>query len=52
VAGSTVGFLALMTYVLKGNPQAGLPLLNGGAIIGYLLTYLLVFQNLSFGITL
>ena len=52
VAGSTVGFFALMTYVLKGNPQAGLPLLNGGAIIGYLLTYLLVFQNLSFGIAL
>ena len=52
VAGSTIGFFALMTYVLKGNPQAGLPLLNGGAIIGYLLTYLLVFQNLSLGITL
>jgi presenilin-like A22 family membrane protease len=52
VAGSTVGFFALMTYVLKGNPQAGLPLLNGGAIIGYLLAYLLVFQNLSFGIVL
>ena len=52
VAGSTIGFFALMRYVMKGNPQAGLPLLNGGAIIGYLLTYLLVFQNLSFGITL
>ena len=52
VVGSTVGFFALMRYVLRGNPQAGLPLLNGGAIIGYLLTYLLVFQNLGFGITL
>jgi presenilin-like A22 family membrane protease len=38
--------------VLKGNPQAGLPLLNGGAIIGYVLAYLLVFQNFNFGISL
>jgi len=52
VAGSTVGFFALMSFVLKGNPQAGLPLLNGGAIIGFLLSYLLVFQNFSFGIAL
>ncbi len=52
VAGSAVGFFALMRFVLKGNPQAGLPLLNGGAMIGYLLTYLLVFQNLNFGIVL
>ncbi len=52
VIGSTVGFLVLMRYVMKGNPQAGLPLLNGGAIIGYGLAYLLVFQDLSFGIVL
>ena len=52
VAGSTAGFFALMHFVLKGNPQAGLPLLNGGAIIGYMLAYLLVFQELSFGIVI
>jgi len=34
--GTMVGFLALMGFVLKGNPQAGLPLLNGGAIAGFL----------------
>jgi presenilin-like A22 family membrane protease len=48
--GSCVGFFVLMGYVAKGRPQAGLPLLNGGAIIGFMLTYLLVFQDLSFGI--
>ncbi len=37
LAGSLVGFFALMRFVLKGNAQAGLPLLNGGAIAGFLL---------------
>lgn len=50
--GAIIGFFALMRYVMKGNPQAGLPLLNGGAIIGFGLAYLLVFQDLSFGIVL
>ncbi len=52
MAGAVVGFAVLMRFVLKGNPQAGLPLLNGGAIIGYVITYLAVFQNLSLGMTL
>ena len=34
--GSIVGFFILMIFVLSGRPQAGLPLLNGGAIVGYL----------------
>ena len=38
-----------MRYVATGRPQAGLPLLNGGAILGFLLTYLVVFQDLKFG---
>lgn len=50
--GSCVGFFLLMRYVMKGRPQAGLPLLNGGAIIGFMLAYLLVFQDLTFGIVL
>ncbi len=50
--GSVVGFGVLMRFVLKGNPQAGLPLLNGGAIIGYIVSYILVFGSLSLGITL
>ncbi|HET6399682.1 MAG TPA: presenilin family intramembrane aspartyl protease PSH [Candidatus Thermoplasmatota archaeon] len=35
--GTVAGYLVLMAFVLKGNPQAGLPLLNGGAITGFLL---------------
>jgi len=35
--GSLAGLIILMHYVNKGNPQAGLPLLNGGVIIGFLL---------------
>ena len=38
-----IGFVVLMRYVLKGNPQAGLPLLNGGALLGFLLSSLLVY---------
>ncbi len=34
--GTLVGYSVLITYVLRGNPQAGLPLLNGGAIVGFL----------------
>ena len=34
--GTLVGFGLLMGYVLKGRPQAGLPLLNGGSIVGFL----------------
>ena len=47
VIGSLVGFFALMRFVLKGNPQAGLPLLNGGALIGFLITNVLVFGYLN-----
>jgi len=43
VLGSLVGFIVLMRYVLKGNPQAGLPLLNGGALLGFVLSSLLVY---------
>jgi presenilin-like A22 family membrane protease len=33
--GTIVGFVALMVVVARGNPQAGLPFLNTGAILGY-----------------
>ena len=35
LAGALMGYLALMTYVARGKAQAGLPLLNGGAILGF-----------------
>jgi len=50
--GSLIGFAVLMTFVLKGRPQAGLPLLNGGAIVGYGIAYLLIYGSLSFGISM
>ena len=34
--GTLAGLLVLMSMVMKGKPHAGLPLLNGGAIGGYL----------------
>jgi presenilin-like A22 family membrane protease len=50
--GSLVGYALLMRLVDRGNAQAGLPLLNGGAIAGYILTYLLLFHDPTLGISL
>lgn len=36
MAGTIIGFIALSVLVMKGKPQAGLPFLNGGVILGYL----------------
>jgi len=47
--GSFIGYLLLMRLVYRGRPQAGLPLLNGGALLGFFITYLLVYQDLGFG---
>ncbi|MFA0821725.1 MAG: presenilin family intramembrane aspartyl protease PSH [Methanomethylovorans sp.] len=33
--GTLVGYSALMVFVMKGKPQAGLPFLNTGVILGY-----------------
>ncbi|MBS3782699.1 MAG: hypothetical protein KGY66_05445 [Candidatus Thermoplasmatota archaeon] len=49
IAGAVIGMIALTRFVLKGKPHAGLPLLNSGAILGYILTYFVIYQNLSFG---
>lgn len=40
--GSIIGFILLSYFVMKGKAQAGLPLLNGGTIIGFLIPYLLI----------
>jgi len=39
--GTQLGLLALLWLVARGRPQAGLPLLNGGAILGFLVGALL-----------
>ena len=36
LVGSLIGYSILMYYVGKGKAQAGLPLLNGGALLGYI----------------
>jgi presenilin-like A22 family membrane protease len=46
-----VGYAVLMRLVLRGNPQAGLPFLNGGALVGYAVVYLLLFHSLTLGLT-
>ena len=47
IVGTLVGFAFLMTFVMKGKPQAGLPLLCGGAIAGYLISSLVLFGELK-----
>jgi len=53
LVGGLLGYLALMTYVARGKAQAGLPLLNGGAILGYLIGGMLFLGSeiLSFNIS-
>lgn len=46
--GTLVGFGVLMAFVLRGNPQAGLPLLNGGAIAGFLVGLWLATGSIRF----
>ncbi|MFQ5837961.1 MAG: presenilin family intramembrane aspartyl protease PSH [Thermoplasmata archaeon] len=50
--GTLGGFALLMKLVLSGRPQAGLPLLNAGAIVGYLISYSAFYGDLTFGIVL
>ena len=42
LVGGLFGYAALMRFVAKGNAQPGLPLLNGGAILGYIITGIIV----------
>jgi len=42
VVGTQLGLIVLLWMVLKGRAHAGLPLLNGGAIAGYLVCALIV----------
>ena len=42
MVGTIAGLLGLMFLVMKGRPHAGLPLLNGGAITGYLVAALAI----------
>lgn len=47
IIGTLLGYLVLMIFVLRGRPQAGLPLLNGGALLGYLIPVLAIYRTLG-----
>lgn len=44
--GTILGFMLLMASVIKGKPQAGLPYLCSGAIMGYLVSSYLLYGEL------
>jgi len=44
--GTLIGFAVLMSVVIKGKPQAGLPYLCSGAILGYVVSSYLLFGEL------
>lgn len=52
ILGSLIGYGFLMRQAGTGNPQAGLPFLNGGALAGYIVAYLLVFHQWGLGFSL
>jgi len=45
--GGLAGYACLMRLVASGKPQAGLPLLNSGAILGYIAAYVIVYGTVS-----
>jgi len=46
MVGTLIGFAVLMSVVVKGKPQAGLPYLCSGAILGYVVSSYLLFGEL------
>jgi len=51
MVGTLFGFAVLVAFVVKGRPQAGLPFLCSGAILGYVVSSYLLFGGLV-GLTL
>jgi presenilin-like A22 family membrane protease len=46
ILGTLLGFALVMLSVVKGRPQAGLPYLCGGALLGYIISSYLLFGGL------
>lgn len=49
ILGTFLGFAVLMTLVMKGKPQAGLPFLNCGVILGYVVGSLIAGSSILGG---
>jgi presenilin-like A22 family membrane protease len=47
IIGTLIGFVFLMNYVIKGKPQAGLPFLCGGAILGFIISSIIFFGEVK-----
>jgi presenilin-like A22 family membrane protease len=45
--GTLVGFIVLSVFVARGRPQAGLPFLCSGAILGYVVSSLILLGHLA-----
>jgi len=45
--GTLIGFIVLSIFVARGKPQAGLPFLCSGAILGYVVSSLILLQHLA-----
>ncbi|MCU0799424.1 MAG: presenilin family intramembrane aspartyl protease, partial [Candidatus Thermoplasmatota archaeon] len=48
LAGMLMGYAVLIGFVLKGKAHAGLPPLNGGSILMFLLGHLLIYGTFVF----
>ena len=47
ILGTLVGFVVLSAFVASGRPQAGLPFLCGGAILGYVVSSYILLGHLA-----
>ena len=50
IAGAFMGYLLLLHFVFKGKAQAGLPFLNTGAILAYIISSYLLTGNPLYGV--
>ncbi|MDG6220199.1 MAG: presenilin family intramembrane aspartyl protease [Candidatus Thermoplasmatota archaeon] len=49
--GILFSYIFLSWQVMKGKPHAGLPFLNTGAMGGYIICYVIIYQNLTLGMS-
>jgi presenilin-like A22 family membrane protease len=47
IIGTLIGFVVLSAFVVSGKPQAGLPFLCSGAILGYVVSSFILLGHLA-----